>query len=84
MTQYVIEDGVPLPPEGPKRKYPILEMKAGQSFLIPVRDQEDGDRILRSIHGIYRLRRKKDPALKITMRVFEDNGQWYIRCWRVQ
>ena len=73
LASYVVEDGVPVPPKRytRKSKYPFVNMKAGQSVMIP-------GKTYAAVMGL--LRKHKNDGKKFVVRK-SDGG---MRIWRTK
>jgi hypothetical protein len=74
-----IENGIPLPSQsrGMKRKYPIVELEVGQSFLVVCSPEISRKRIM-SVSSLCNRHARK-TGFRYTCRVV-DGG---VRVWRV-
>jgi hypothetical protein len=75
MTIYKIEHDVPFTVRGARLSYPFSEMKVGDSFALPVKDQK---KVAAAAchHG-------KRHKMKLSVRKDPQNKARY-RCWRVK
>ena len=69
MSEYVIEDDIPVPIRGNSRWHFVKQMKAGQSFVLLKRD-----------HGAVRAYAHRE-RLKITCRSISDSE---LRVWKLE
>lgn len=70
---YEIQSNIPLPtPRGPV-KYPLADMKVGDSFFIPGKNSQQ-------ISGSFAINRPK----KFSVRQREENGVKGVRVWRIE
>jgi len=91
-----LEDDIPVPVgsdrRSAERKYPLNEMKIGQSFFLPL---EDGDNLKRMANRLSQARQtyqKKYEGVRFTQRLWEqddsnnvgNNSTLGIRIWRVE
>jgi hypothetical protein len=83
-----LDDNVPVPVgsdrRAAERKYPLSEMKVGQSFFLPL---EEGDDIKRMGNRISQARQgyqKRTEGVRFTQRIWEEDDVIGIRVWRVE
>ena len=83
-----IEDDIPIPPGSDRRsverKYPLAELKAGQSFFLPLEEGDDlkrmGNRLSQARQGY----QKRNEGVRFTQRMWEKDDVVGIRIWRVE
>ena len=83
-----IEDDIPVPPGSDRRsverKYPLAELKVGQSFFLPLEEGDDlkrmGNRLSQARQGY----RKRNEGVRFTQRMWEKDGEVGIRVWRIE
>ena len=83
-----IDDDVPIPVGSDRRsaeqKYPLSQMKAGQSFFLPLQEGDDikrmGNRISQARQGF----QKRNEGIRFTQRIWEEDDTIGIRVWRVE
>jgi hypothetical protein len=68
-----IERGIPVPPNDKARRYPVNELKVGESFAVGV-DNRDYHNLRAA------LRRYADKEKEFTVRRMEN----CYRCWRIK
>lgn len=74
-----VEKGIEIPPQRRTKKWPIHDMKVGDSFFVKIEDNETVRRINSRVSAaLYDKRRKH--GMKFTMRTYE-NG---VRVWRIK
>ena len=83
-----LDDDVPVPTGSDRRpaekKYPLSQMKVGQSFFLPL---EEGDDIKRMGNRISQARQgfqKRNDGVRFTQRIWEEDEVIGIRVWRVE
>jgi len=87
LQTFEIRDGIPLPPAsngGPRRKYPLSQMKPGQSFDVPL-NSDASTKDIESIRGCISnsaTYRKKHHGEKFVTRIIRQDGDVLIRVWR--
>tara|TARA_B100000214_G_scaffold156867_1_gene112507 strand:- start:1439 stop:1723 length:285 start_codon:yes stop_codon:yes gene_type:complete len=83
-----IEDDIPVPPGSDRRsverKYPLAELKVGQSFFLPLEEGDDlkrmGNRLSQARQGY----QKRNEGVRFTQRMWEKDGEVGIRVWRIE
>jgi len=83
-----IEDDIPIPPGSDRRsverKYPLAELKVGQSFFLPLEEGDDlkrmGNRLSQARQGY----QKRNEGVRFTQRMWEKDGEVGIRVWRIE
>ena len=83
-----IEDDIPVPPGSDRRsverKYPLAELKVGQSFFLPLEEGDDlkrmGNRLSQARQGY----QKRNEGVRFTQRMWEKDGEVGIRVWRLE
>ena len=83
-----IEDDIPVPPGSDRRsverKYPLAELKVGQSFFLPLEEGDDlkrmGNRLTQARQGY----QKRNEGVRFTQRMWEKDGEVGIRVWRIE
>lgn len=74
---------VPIPASSHRGMYPLKDMQVGDSFVVPVGDQQAAS----SIQGRLMMAAKKfkDLGRDFTTRTFTDSsGRKCVRCWRIK
>ena len=83
-----IEDDIPVPPGSDRRsverKYPLSELKLGQSFFLPLEDGDDIKRMANRLSQARQTYQKKHEGVRLTQRMWEKDEQICIRIWRVE
>lgn len=78
--RYRVESGVPMPaPRCPVDVYPFLDMKRGDSFLIPC-EEAKAKRIQSRVWTAARNFGKRNGGCKFITRIVEGG----VRCWRYE
>lgn len=83
-----IEDDIPIPPGSDRRsverKYPLAELKVGQSFFLPLEEGDDlkrmGNRLSQARQGY----QKRNEGVRFTQRMWEKDDEVGIRVWRIE
>ena len=84
----IIDDDVPVPAGSDRRsaeqKYPLSQMKVGQSFFLPLQEGDDikrmGNRLSQARQGF----QKRNEGTRFTQRIWEEDDIIGIRVWRVE
>lgn len=78
---FPIEKGIPPPEDKPKTRnqYPFNEMKVGDSFFVPFREDED-ERVVRNKIGTAARGARWRTGMKFVSRAVEGG----VRVWRVE
>jgi|TARA_R100000700_G_C3077285_1_gene84648 hypothetical protein len=83
-----IEDDIPVPPGSDRRsverKYPLSELKVGQSFFLPLEEGDDLKRMANRLSQARQTYQKKHEGVRLTQRMWEKDEQIGIRIWRVE
>ena len=83
-----IEDDIPVPPGSDRRsverKYPLSELKVGQSFFLPLEEGDDIKRMANRLSQARQTYQKKHEGVRLTQRMWEKDEQIGIRIWRVE
>ena len=83
-----IEDDIPVPPGSERRsverKYPLSELKVGQSFFLPLEEGDDLKRMANRLSQARQTYQKKHEGVRLTQRMWEKDEQIGIRIWRVE
>ena len=83
-----IEDDIPVPPGSDRRsverKYPLSELKVGQSFFLPLEEGDDIKRMANRLGQARQTYQKKHEGVRLTQRMWEKDEQIGIRIWRVE
>ena len=83
-----IEDDIPVPPGSDRRsverKYPLSELKVGQSFFLPLEEGDDIKRMANRLSQARQTSQKKHEGVRLTQRMWEKDEQIGIRIWRVE
>ena len=83
-----IEDDIPVPPGSDRRsverKYPLAELKVGQSFFLPLEEGDDIKRMANRLSQARQTYQKKHEGVRLTQRMWEKDEQIGIRIWRVE
>ena len=83
-----IEDDIPVPPGSDRRsverKYPLSELKVGQSFFLPLEEGDDIKRMANHLSQARQTYQKKHEGVRLTQRMWEKDEQIGIRIWRVE
>ena len=83
-----IEDEIPVPPGSDRRsverKYPLSELKVGQSFFLPLEEGDDIKRMANRLSQARQTYQKKHEGVRLTQRMWEKDEQIGIRIWRVE
>ena len=83
-----IEDDIPVPPGSDRRsverKYPLSELKVGQSFFLPLEEGDDIKRMANRLSQARQTYQKKHEGVRLTQRMWEKDEQICIRIWRVE
>ena len=83
-----IEDDIPVPPGSDRRsverKYPLSELKVGQSFFLPLEEGDDIKRMATRLRQASQTYQKKHEGVRLTQRMWEKDEQIGIRIWRVE
>ena len=83
-----IEDDIPVPPGSDRRsverKYPLSELKVGQSFFLPLEEGDDIKRMANRLSQARQTYQKKHEGVRLTQRMGEEDEQIGIRIWRVE
>ena len=78
MIVFNIEKGVPLPKDyGLKDRLPLTDMEPGDSFFVPIMDEQAGRVRNRIAQHAYRSK-----GMKFTLRSVTEDGVEGIRVWR--
>lgn len=81
MSEYKIESNVPMPePLYWRSKYPLRQMKIGDSFFIPGKTLKERTRC--TVAGAWFS--KRNPEYKFTTRTVMESGIKGVRVWRVE
>lgn len=77
MTDFKIEDNIPIPTNVPggRAKYPLSNLKVGSSFFVPTTDPKKA----KNLRSTFAVRAKK-AGFKI-LSIADDTG---VRVWRTQ
>jgi hypothetical protein len=75
MDPIPIQSGIPIPPVEPPMKYPLPDMKVGDSFFLP---RAKVKRIRGRIYSAA-ARRK----MRVTLRQFTQDGSSGVMIWRI-
>ncbi len=79
MSNYKIESGIPLP--DPKHlKYPVANLKIGDSFLVPLDQGSNIKDLFRKVSS-NSVATAKRHGFKIVSRTIKDEG---VRVWRIE
>lgn len=87
MTDFKIENGIPIPPPshgGRAYKYPFPDMKVGDSFAIPLANEQHrngGDLAYARLKDASK-RYEQRHGTKYRVRTRREEG--VVRCWRVE
>lgn len=77
--EFVIEDNVPIPEKSPSKakedRWPLVQMKAMQSFFVPTATKEEATAVNRSVAAFARHRKIK---------VHKANVDGGVRVWRME
>ena len=83
-----IEDDIPVPPGSDRRsverKYPLSELKVGQSFFLPLEEGDDIKRMANRLSQARQTYQKKHEGVRLTQRMWEKDEQIGIRILRVE
>lgn len=83
-----IEDNIPVPPGSDRRaverKYPLSELKVGQSFFLPLEEGDDLKRMANRLSQARQGYQKRNEGVRFTQRMWEKDGEVGIRIWRVE
>ena len=83
-----IEDDIPVPPGSDRRsverKYPLSELKVGQSFFLPLEEGDDIKRMANRLSQARQTYQKKHEGVRLTQRMWEKDEQIGKRIWRVE
>ena len=83
-----IEDDIPVPPGSDRRsverKYPLSELKVGQSFFLPLEEGDDIKRMANRLSPASQTYQKKHEGVRLNHRMWEKDEQIGIRIWRVE
>ena len=83
-----IEDDIPVPPGSDRRsverKYPLSELKVGQSFFLPLEEGDDIKRMANRLSQARQTYQKQHEGVRLTQRMWEKDEQIGIRIWRVE
>lgn len=84
-----IEGGIPLPPPSPSgrrggrsRKYPVPDLKPGDSFFVPETSERDANAIRGSLATAISRVKTAHPGWEYATRVWDEKGVRGIRVWR--
>lgn len=79
---YKIEKGIPKPPAGRKRIYPLYDMDIGDSFFVP-RNGKPLDVVMRKMSATISVAQRKSGRV-FSCRMVPDEGrkQGGVRVWR--
>ena len=82
-----IEDDIPVPPGSDRRsverKYPLSELKVGQSFFLPLEEGDDLKRMANRLSQARQTYQKRNEGVRLTQRMWEEENTIGIRIWRV-
>lgn len=83
-----IEDDIPVPPGSDRRsverKYPLAELKVGQSFFLPLEEGDDLKRMANRLSQARQSYQKRNEGVRFTQRMWEKDDVVGIRIWRVE
>ena len=83
-----IEDDIPVPPGSDRRsverKYPLAELKVGQSFFLPLEEGDDLKRMANRLSQARQSYQKRNEGVRFTQRMWEKDGEVGIRVWRIE
>ena len=83
-----IEDDIPVPPGSDRRsverKYPLAELKVGQSFFLPLEEGDDLKRMANRLSQARQGYQKRNEGVRFTQRMWEKDDVVGIRIWRVE
>ena len=83
-----IEDDIPVPPGSDRRsverKYPLAELKVGQSFFLPLEEGDDLKRMANRLSQARQSYQKRTEGVRFTQRMWEKDDVVGIRIWRVE
>ena len=83
-----IEDDIPIPPGSDRRsverKYPLAELKVGQSFFLPLEEGDDLKRMANRLSQARQSYQKRNEGVRFTQRMWEKDGEVGIRVWRIE
>ena len=83
-----IEDNIPVPPGSDRRaverKYPLSELKVGQSFFLPLEEGDDLKRMANRLSQARQSYQKRNEGVRFTQRMWEKDDVVGIRIWRVE
>ena len=88
LMEIKIDDNVPVPVGSDRRsgerKYPLSEMKVGQSFFVPMEEGDDIKRMGNRMSQARQTYQKRNEGVRFTQRIWEENDTIGIRVWRVE
>ena len=83
-----IEDDIPVPPGSDRRsverKYPLAELKVGQSFFLPLEEGDDLKRMANRLSQARQSYQKRNEGVRFTQRMWEKDDEIGIRIWRIE
>ena len=83
-----IEDDIPVPPGSDRRdvvrKYPLSDLKVGQSFFLPLEEGDDLKRMANRLSQARQSYQKRNEGVRFTQRMWEKDDVVGIRIWRVE
>jgi hypothetical protein len=86
--EIIIEKDIPVPVGSDRRsvekKYPLKEMKVGDSFFLPLEQDDDLKRMANRISQARQGYQKRNEGVRFTQRLWEKEGTVGIRVWRVE
>lgn len=75
-VSYKIEKNVPIPPRrGRRSKYPVAELKTGESFLVPQGTFKKSQSVVSTLYAA-----AKRAGVKVSVRIMDDG----VRVWRTK
>ena len=83
-----IDKDVPVPVGSDRRsgakKYPLGEMKVGESFFLPMEEGDDIKRMGNRMSQARQTYQKSNEGVRFTQRIWEEDDIIGIRVWRVE
>ena len=87
MDDIKIDKDIPVPSGSDRRcgerKYPLKMMEVGNSFFVPLEKGDDLKRMANRLSQARQTYQKRNEGVRLTQRMWEEDGTVGIRIWRV-
>jgi hypothetical protein len=86
MSDIQIDKGVEMPSRNAPRRYPFDQMEVGDSFALSADSADNFERVRNALSGAIRkyVNSERGEGTKFATRKMDDEGDFVIRCWRVE